>query len=167
MISVAPYPDANGGLYSLGNRRLFCMNYVYPPSKKVKVYRYHSIQDYDPDWDSKFSTVTQGQSIAVKSKGYKASLGGDVARHIPIPSKFDVDGGRLGNATRMPRQRPETRFILISKGVLHSWRRQLRYFLFLYSGWWRPGEADAKQWRPGEADAKHAEDADAGRPFEE
>ena len=67
------------------------MKYVHPPSKKVKVYRYDNIVDYDREWDSKFSTVTQGQSIAVKGRGYKASLGGDVARHIPAPSRCELD----------------------------------------------------------------------------
>jgi hypothetical protein len=91
MIFVAPYPDSNGGLYSLDNRRLFCMKHVYPPCKKVKVYRYDSIADYDREWDTKFSTVTQGQSIAVKAKGYKANLCGYEARHIPIPSECELD----------------------------------------------------------------------------
>ena len=51
------------------------------------VYRYDCVQDHDRQWDFKFSTVTRGQSVAVKCAGYKSSLSCH-SRHIPIPGKM-------------------------------------------------------------------------------
>ena len=86
-ISVVPYPCGTSALYTLDNRRLFCLKFVYPPTQLIWVYRFDCVQDYDREWDSKFSTVTRGQSVAVKWVGYKSSLNCH-SRHIPIPFKM-------------------------------------------------------------------------------
>jgi hypothetical protein len=47
-----------------------------------KLYTY--VVDTCEKFDSKFSTVTLGERITVKPKGYKRGLGGQSARNIPI-----------------------------------------------------------------------------------
>ena len=79
---LSTHPVTN--LFSLENKCLFCLKHVFPLAMKVWVYRYASIADYDPEWDKKFNTVTGGQSIVVKPRGYKRSLQGCEARNIPI-----------------------------------------------------------------------------------
>ena len=37
VIYVVPYPDTDGKLYSLDNRRLFCLKMVYPPLQMITV----------------------------------------------------------------------------------------------------------------------------------
>ena len=76
-------------------RRLFCLKSVYPPSKEISVNRYNSIGDYDREWDKKFSTVTAGTSIAVKSQGYRRSLGSLLARNVPLASAWAADSVNL------------------------------------------------------------------------
>jgi hypothetical protein len=93
-ISVVPYPSGTSALYTLDNRRLFCLKFVYPPTLLLWVYRYDCVQDHDRQWDFKFSTVTRGQSVAVKCAGYKSSLSCH-SRHIPIPGKMTCTSGFL------------------------------------------------------------------------
>ena len=61
LIYMAPYPTVHGKLFSLDNRRLFCLKWVYPPHQAIAVHP--------------FSTVTDGESIFVKPKGYKRGIG--------------------------------------------------------------------------------------------
>jgi hypothetical protein len=86
-ISVVPYPSGTSALYTLDNRRLFCLKFVYPPTLLLWIKRYDCVQAHDQEWDLKFSTVTRSQSVAVKRAGYKSSLS-CYSRHIPIPGRL-------------------------------------------------------------------------------
>ena len=66
---------------------LFCMKFVYAPTTHILVNQYASVRELAREWDSKFSTVTQGEQITVKPSGYKKSLGNYEARHIPIAAQ--------------------------------------------------------------------------------
>jgi len=94
-ISVAPYPEVNGRLYSLDNRRLFCLKRVYPADKQIWVYRYASISDYDTEWDNKFTTVTEGESIVVRPSVKKTNSRGSESRFISIPTGMEVDADNI------------------------------------------------------------------------
>ena len=39
-ISVVPYPSGTSALYTLDNRRLFCLKFVYPPTLSVCCFGY-------------------------------------------------------------------------------------------------------------------------------
>ena len=73
-IEVAPYK--HGKLFSMDNRRLYCVKENFSAGKMIWVKMYPSIAAYDADhpkstsWGSKFSTINDGVSVVLLPRGF-------------------------------------------------------------------------------------------------
>ena len=94
-IEVAPYK--HGKLFSMDNRRLYCLKESFSAGRMIWVKKYPSVAAYDADhpkstsWGSKFSTINDGVSVVLLPRGFKRNvLHGKEFRCIQLSPSQDI-----------------------------------------------------------------------------